>query len=833
MDTLWQDSRYAFRMMRRAPGFTAVAILSLALGIGANTAIFSLINALMLRPLPVREPQRLVELLALYPGDPRLNHFGWKYYEQFRDHSQAFSNLLAVSPSRFQVTADGVEAEIVNGDYVIGTFFSALGIEPAFGRLIGPQDDRLGASPAVAVVSWSYWQNRFNGDRAILGKQIVMDGVPATVVGVTPREFSGLQVGIRTDLWVPVAMEPLIQKPSRRATGELLVHVIGRLKPGVSIERAQAEMRVLDRSRVEEIANARNDPLWRQVRLDVAPAGAGLSQLREQFAAPLLVLMVVVGLLLLIASTNIASLLLARGAARQREMAVRVSLGAGRVRLVRQVLTESLLLSFAGGALGVLVAYVGGDALVRIISSGRPMPGWPAKLDIDAHPDLTVLLFTAGVAMLTGLLFGLAPAWHAFASAPALSLRGTGVALETRSRRLFGKSLVVAQVAVSVVLLSATGLFIRHLSNLRNVDLGFTRDSLLLVSLDPARSGYERIQLSRLYQQLLGQLEAIPGVRSATLSAMTPISGAAGSLFATVEGFQERAEARRRLRLNSVAPRYFETMGTPLIAGRDFQFEDEGRPRVAIVNQAMARYYFGDGTPIGKHVTFDGQSQPYEIVGVVADAKYSSLHEAAPRMLYSNAFQDGRGTPNQLMLRTNVAPLALVGNVRHAVRNVLRTVAIAKVTTMTDQIDASIVPERLIATLSAFFGGLGALLAAIGLYGLLAYTVARRTNEIGIRMALGATRRDVTAMVLKSALGLVCVGLLVGAPLAASGKRLAARVVESGGAPTAENRVTLPLDAASPIVFASAAMIAMALVAAYVPVRRATRIEPVQALRQE
>jgi predicted permease len=810
-----------------------VAVLSLALGIGANTAIFSLINALMLRPLPVREPLQLVELLALYPGDPRLNLFTWKHYQQFRDQSQAFSDLLAVSPSRFHVTADGGDAENVYGDYVVGTFFSALGIEPALGRMIGPPDDRLGVSPAVAVVSWSYWQNRFNGDRAILGKQIVMDGVPATIVGVAAREFSGLQVGIRTDLWLPVAIEPLIQKPSRRATGELLVHVIGRLKPGVSIDRAQAEMRVLDRSRIEEIAAARHDPLWRQVRLDVAPAGAGLSALREQFATPLLVLMVIVGLLLLVASTNVASMLLARGAARQREMAVRVSLGAGRTRLVRQVLTESLLLSVAAGAFGVALAYVGSDALVRIIASGRPMPGWPPSLQIDAGPDLTVLSFTASVAMLTGLLFGLAPAWNAFAPSPVNSLRGTGAVSETRSRRLFGKSLVVAQIAVSVVLLSATGLFIRHLSNLRNVNLGFARDSLLLVSLDPARSGYERMQLSHLYQQLLGQLEAIPGVRSTTLSAMTPISGAAGSQFATVEGFQESPEARRRLRLNSVAPRYFETMGTPLVAGRDFQFEDEGRPRVAIVNQAMARHYFGDRTPLGKHVTLDGQNQPSEIVGVVGDAKYSTLHEAAPRMLYSHAFQEGRGTPNQLMLRTNVAPLALVGSVRHTVRDVLRTVAIAKVTTMSDQIDASIVPERLIATLSAFFGGLGALLAAVGLYGLLAYTVARRTNEIGIRMALGATRRDVTAMVLKSAMGLVCAGLLVGAPIAGSGKRLAARIIESGGAPTAENRVTLPLDAATPIAFASAAMLAIALLAAYVPVRRATRVEPVQALRQE
>jgi predicted permease len=339
--------------------------------------------------------------------------------------------------------------------------------------------------------------------------------------------------------------------------------------------------------------------------------------------------------------------------------------------------------------------------------------------------------------------------------------------------------------------------------------------------------------LSHRYQELLLQLETSPAVSSATLSGMTPISGAAGSRFASVEGFQERPEARRRLSLNWVGPRYFETLGTPLMAGRDFRFEDEGQPRVAIVNRAMVRYYFRDRNPIGRHVTFEGQDQPYEIVGVVADAKYSNLHEAAPRTMYLNAFQDGRGSVHQLVVRTNVAPTAAVGEVRRTVRDVLKTVAVAKVTTLTEQIDASIVPERLVALLSGFFGGLGALLAAVGLYGLLAYTVARRTNEIGIRMALGATRRDVTVMVLRSALGLVCAGLLIGAPIAVSGKRLAAGVVENVAAAAAENHVAPSLDIAWPIAFAATAMLAMALLAAYVPVRRATRVEPVEALRHE
>ena len=460
-------------------------------------------------------------------------------------------------------------------------------------------------------------------------------------------------------------------------------------------------------------------------------------------------------------------------------------------------------------------------ALTRSCVRGRSTPGCAERdrFEIDVHPDLQVLIFTAGLALLTGILFGLAPAWNAFVPASSSSLREAGAAAETKARRLFGQSLVVAQVALSLVLLSAAGVFARHVSSLR-WDLGFERDSVLLVTLDPSRSGYQREQLPRLYQDLLERMQAIPGVRSATLSALTPIQRGAASRFATVEGFDERPEDRRYLSLNWVAPKYFETLGTPIVAGRDFEIQDETRPRVAIVNRAMARHYFGDDTAIGRRLSFDGQPQKYEIVGVVGDAKYDEIRAAAPRMVYLNAFQEARGRFSQFALRTDVAPTRVVDQVRTAVHDVLKTVPVAKVTTLADQVDAAIVPERLMAKLSGAFGGLGALLAALGLYGLLAYTVARRTAEIGIRMALGATGRDVTRMVLTSALRLVCGGLVLGVPMAVWSQRVAAARIEN-----------LRIDTTLPIAVAAVSMIAVALLAAYVPARRAARVHPMEALR--
>lgn len=805
---LAQDVRHGFRTMRRSPGFTIVACVTLALGIGANTAIFSLVNVLVWRDLPVRDPESLVQFTWQYPGDPPMHSFSTQNYEHYRDRNDVFSDLIGTAPVSLDSELAGGP---LNTEWVTGNFFKALDVRPALGRLLQPLDGEPGAAP-VAVVSWTYWKNRFNFDPRILGTQISVAGVSPQVIGVTRQEFSGLLTGYRTDVWIPAVAAP---PNSRQAGGFMLM---ARLKEGVSIERARAQMRVLDRPRIEE--RARRDPQWLKVTLDVEPARSGFSTpLHQQFGRPLLVVMAIVAVLLLLTCANIGSMLLARAAARQREMAVRVSLGATRFRIVRQVLTESLLLSLAGSVLGVVGAYFGAHALVRIVTSGTRLIGAPPFLDVPI--DASVLMFTAGATVLAAVLFGLAPAWTAFASAPAAAMKVTGGTGQPRSGRLFGGGLVVAQVAISLVLLSVAGLYVRHLSNLRNRDLGFDRTSVLLVSLDTARAGYAREQLIQLYKELLQRFESIPGVRSATVSGMTPISGAAGSRFVTVEGFAEAPTARRRVMLNNVAPKYFDTFGTSLMSGRDFEFADEGRARAAIVNEAMARHYFAGRDPLGRQLLLEGDSRPYEVIGVVADAKYADLRTAAPPTVYLNAFQQNR-LPSQVALRTSVPPTTIAADVRRIVDDVLNGVSVTKMTTLTEQVDASIVPERLIATLAGFFGGVGVLLAAIGLYGLLAYTVARRTNEIGIRMALGASRRDVTRMVLRQALSLVCVGLIVGAPIAIWTRRIAASVLDG-----------MSTGSLLPTAVAAAVTIGVALLAAYLPARRATRVEPLIALRSE
>lgn len=810
-ESLWSDLAYAVRRLCKDKGFTLVAVLSLALGIGANTAIFSLINALMLRTLPIHDPGRLVELLFKAPAQDHFNAFDWRNYQHYWENNHVFSGLIAASDTPFAIHGDGLEPEIIRGGFVSTNYFSTLGVNPVLGRLIGPEDGSPGSPANVAVVSWSYWKNRFNSDLAIVGRQISDGNHPLTIVGVAPTGFAGLEPANPQDIWLPLTDH----NPSNATTARYWLKLAARLKRGVSIEQARSEMNVLWQWTLEEEFKANDDRTVRDWKMEVQPAGSGLSHLRDQFGKPALVLMAVVALLLLIACANIASLLLARGTARQREMAVRVSMGAGRLRLLRQELTESMLIAASGGLFGILLANWGTGLLVRIMGSGRE------RVELQAHPDLVVLLFTAGIAVLTGILFGLVAAWQTFRLAPMSFLRESARAGETRIRRRFGKSLVVAQVALSVALLSAANLFVRHLSQLEHLELGFQRDHVLLADLNVAGSGYKGDRLWRAYQELLGRLEGIPGVRSATACGYFPLSGVGAMRPATVEGYQAKPGERRFLSENWVTPHYFATFGIPLLMGRDFSFQDRGRPRVAIVNRTLVRYFFGDRNPIGRHIVFDGDREPFEIVGVVGDAKSGDMRESASRFVYFNSFQTG-GNSSHFAFRTSVAPEAVAGDVRRVVRGLFKTVAVEKVRTLEDQVDGAVVPERLSAMLSGLFSALGAVLAALGLYGLLAYTVARRINEIGIRVALGATRTDITRMVLREAFGISSAGLAIGALLAYWGKRFVASLIPG-----------LRVQSVVPVVFGATVMVALVLLAAYTPARRATSVSPMESLRYE
>jgi predicted permease len=811
---LAQDLRYGVRMLRKSPGFTAVAILTLALGIGANTAIFTMTNGLMLRTLPVRDPGQLVELLHHYPGEPEpgFNGFSWDAYQTIRDGNHVFSDLIVDSLNVIAVRADKLKPQTVFVGQVGGTFFQALGVRPAAGRLIGPEDVHMGDHFPVAVISWSFWKSRFDLDPGIIGEKIVVGDAPLTIIGVTQRGFYGISEHARQDVWWPISLGP---------SSGMWYGLLGRLKPGVSMEQARAEMAVLFQAAIDR---PDVDPFVRRMKLRIEPAGNGVTTpLSQMLSTPLTVLMATVGLLMLLACANLAGLLLARGASRQHEMAVRACLGAPRARLLRQTLTESLLLSLAGCVVGIFVAYVAAHALIRVFASGRFVMIAPVHFEALTKPDAHVLLFTLAIALFTGLLCGAVPAMSASKTEPASALQQASRIGESKSRRLFGKGLVASQVALSLVLMSSAGLFVEYLSHLRNLNLGFERNNLLLVTLDFAQSGYDAAQFSRLSQELVMRLDAIPGVSSATFSDMSPMEGPGASSFAFAE---DHPEKRTQASINYVAPDYFETYGTSFLAGRDFSARDQAGSPVAIINETTARHCFGNENAIGRHITLSHITltkgeRTYEVVGLVRDAKYNDLQQAAPPTIYPDLLQQSF-IGSQLAIRTRIDPGGVASAVRQTEAAVLKTVPIVRIMTMNEQIDSSIVPQRLIAMLSAGFGALGALLAAIGLYGLLAYTVARRTHEIGVRMALGAAGTDVMRIVLRGALWMVCAGLAIGAPLAFWGKRVAASLIPD-----------LPVAGPLPIVVAAATMIAVGLIAAYLPARRAMRVDPMVALRYE
>jgi putative ABC transport system permease protein len=806
------DVRFALRLMQKSPGFTAVVVISLALGIGANTAIFSLINAIMLRQMPVERPDQLVAFVEKRPGEDRNDDYmEWSSYEHFRDNNHVFSALTGVWFDNIaSVRADDTEADTVVLENVVGNYFRVLGLKPALGRLIGPEDAPADGVAQVAVLSWSYWNSRFHRDPAVIGKRIFVKDQPVTVIGIAPAAYTGPRVGARTDIWVPSGRDP--------------VRMLGRLKVGATLEQARAEMALLYRFTLQQRAAQDKDPRIWQTTIEVEKAGAGFGHVREKYAKPLAMLMVVVALLLLLACSNVASLLLARASARQGEMAVRVAVGASLGRLTRQMLTESLILASVGALVGAVIAYFGTGLLVRILASGPVAE----NLKIEVQPDLNLLLFTAFVTALAAVLFGLAPAWYAFRNASATSLRHAGKGGD-RSGRLFEHSLVSVQVALSVLLVSAATMFVGHVSRMRTLDLGFRSDNVLLMILDTSKTGFKRAQLAPRLQQLQERMRRITGVQSVAIGGCTPIQGCGAMRFVIVDERPEPEETRTRVSLNFVSPGYFETLRVPFKAGRDFSMQDVGRPRVAIINEAMAGHYFPGGDAVGKYFRVDPDKrfggwngeEPYEVIGVVANSKNVDLHAPAPRSMFFNMFQENE-VMTQFLLRTAVDPDSIAGPARQAVREELSAARVLRVTTLSRQVDSAIVPERLVATLASYFGLLAIALSGIGLYGLLSYTVARRTGEIGVRIALGASAVDIWWLVLRRALIVLCGGILAGGLLAFWARPLASRVVQA-----------LRPESLLPIAFAAGAVFVVGLLACVVPVRRAARVDPIVALRTE
>ncbi len=829
MQALWRDVRHAVRGLRKTPGFTIVVLLTLALGIGANTAIFSLTDQLLLRSLPVLDPSRLIQLDgpgAFQGRTTNAQTFSYPMYTDFRDRNKVFSGLLARFPLTMTVVWHG-DAERAEGDLVSGNYFEVLGVRPAIGRVFNAADDRIPGGHPVALLSYGYWQRRFAGDPAVLNQTITVNGHPMTIVGVTAPGFSGLQVGTSSDVMVPLMMKPqmtptwndLDNRRSRWLT------VIGRLAPGVSVAEASAQMNVIYRQiNEQEIKELRTpSPAFVQrfvsKRLELLPGRRGLSRLRGQFSVALTVLMAMVGVVLLIACANVANLMLARTASRRKEIVVRLALGAGHGRIIRQQLVESVLLALAGAALGLVFAWWVGSLLLAAL------PGDPAALTLSATPDARVLLFTLGLALVTALLFGVAPAFQAARAPVTATLKEEGGSVagggrQARIRRL----LVVGQVAMSMLLLAGAGLFARSLYNLMSVDPGFQVDSVLTFSIDPSLSGYSTDRTRTFFRRLQQELGGVPGVRSASMSEVGILSRNNWSMTVRVDGYQPKEDENMNPSVDGVAPQFFATLGIPLVAGREFTENDTaGAPRVAIINETMAKYYYGDTSPIGRHIGFGrDRATNIEIVGVVQDVRSQGLRDEPPRFIYIPYAQDDDLTELTFFVRAAGDPAAAAVAVRQAVRRLDANLPIVDMKTMEAQVGESLFVERMVATLSVAFGSLATLLAAVGLYGVMAYGVARRTREIGIRMALGAERRRVLWMILREVALMAGAGVLAGLVAAAYLTRQV-KAQLFGLSPSD------PATLGAAMIF----LVAVALLAGFGPARRATAIDPNIALRAE
>lgn len=838
IDSLVQDVRYGLRALRRAPVFTTTAALTLALGVGATTAIYTLLDGILLRSLPVRDPASLVafgsrdsigirEADAPHERDATL--FSYPLYRDFEQHADVVSDLAAACS--FPVTAylgsgaaaPGQPLEQVTAQLVSGNLFHVLGVSVFLGRPLEPADDTPAAEQPVVVVSHGLWTRRFGQDPAVLGRSIPLNGAVYTIVGVAPPGFRGLSVGTDIDAWIPLAMQPELMRDASFLEDRQLMwlRIIGRLRPGVGLDQALARTNDVFRQLVAAEAGAGASPESREaiarLSTELAPFARGFGHLRQRWGRPLAVLMAAAWLVLLIACANIGNLLLARSSSRRRELAVRVALGAGRRRIARQLLTECLLLSGVGGMLGLLVAHWAVPFLLGLLAG-------QGASTIGVRLDARVLLFAGAITTFSAALFGLVPSMRA-AVEDTQALRGSSVTgrSDRRSWRL-RRGLVVFQVAVSLCLLAGAGLLLRSLANLRTQDLGFQPEQVLSVEIDPQGGGIELASLPQLHRDLVDRIEALPGVSAASLSLYGLLSGSQRILGATVDGYAARPDEDTRVQELRVTPRYFDVVGTRLVSGRTFDERDRaGAPRVAIVSESFARRFFGGGPAVGRRFGFDGpsSSRAIEIVGTVEDIKPTDLRADAPRLVFLPAAQIDDYL-NSIEVRAAGDPALLISQVRRVVAEVSPALPVLDIAPLSAQVDRALREERMLSQLTGLFGAIALALAAIGLYGVLAYNVSQRSNEIGVRRALGASARQVLWMVLKQALVWVGVGSLIGAVGALALGRLMSSLL-------------FGLDSVDPGTLAAAVamLVAVSVAAAYWPARRAARVDPMAALRHE
>ena len=848
MNTLLQDIRYAFRMLARTPGFSAIAILTLALGIGANTAIFTVINSVLLNTLPVDHPEQLV---LLTNPDEQGQQIGFgdgvRYlltYPEFQDiaqHNAVFSGVLAASsyttsrPTEVEGSAANAGAARAEVELVSGSYFSVLGVDTILGRAFTTEVDNLRDANPVAVISYGFWQARFAGASNVIGRKLRLLKTTYTVIGVTPPEFHGETVGANPEVFVPLSMQSEILPGRDYLTPETnhfskteWLQVIGRLKPGVSLAQAKAAIDVEFHQMMQVQAtgmSAHEKQKFMTQSLPVTGGSRGASTLRGDFGKPLEILMAVVGLILLIACANIANILLARAAARQKEIAVRVALGAGGGRLVRQMLTESILLAAIGGAVGLLFAEWAEVALLRMVSAGS------GQIPLDLHPNGKILAFTFGVSVLTGILFGLAPALRAtrvdLNSVLKAAARGFSGSSSRPGRVPIGKVLVVAQVALSLLLLVVAGLFVRSFRNLSQVNLGYDREHLMQFETNALTYGYQRGEVIPLYEQILQRIRAIPGVRGVSLSDNGLLSGTDSQDPFTLEG-EAKAREDEEVRYDWVGPDFFAVAGIPILEGRDIGPRDSGNgQRVAVINETFAREYFPKSNPIGQRVVVRDSSGNFDfvIVGVAADSKHGSVREKPFPRFYAPFFNpEGRSWPTYatFAVRTFGNPTGVSSAIRAVVKDVAANLPPVTTETMDQQLADSLATDRMITDLSGAFGTLAIILVCIGLYGIMAYAVSGRTNEIGIRVALGAQRQNVLWLVLKESLVLVLVGVAIGVPIVfAAGKWISS--------------LLFGVKAADPLALglATLLMFVVGVVACYVPAARAMKVDPMVALRYE